>query len=70
MLLVSWHVWKRASRKGMASKYDPIVDAMDIEELTAFLKNIKTSVTSTVGQLPTHKEFINFYCKAEMHSSM
>ncbi len=54
----------------MPSSYHPIVDAMDIEELTAFLKNIKTSVTSTVGQLPTHKEFINFYCKAEMHSSM
>lgn len=44
--------------------YHPIVDQMSPEELTQFLKGLKTQVDQKVSQMPSHQEFIDHCCKA------
>lgn len=48
----------------MPAGYHAVVDTMTDDELNQFLKNIRMSVQNTVEQLPKHKEFIDYYCKA------
>ncbi len=44
-------------------QYHPIVNMMSDDELTTFLKGIDQSVTNQVAKLPSHLDFIKFYCK-------
>jgi tryptophan halogenase len=44
-------------------QYHPIVDMMPREELNIFLTGIKKSVDSTARQLPSHQQYLDFYCK-------
>ena len=48
----------------MPEQYHPIVNMMSDQELEQFLATIDQGVTNLVGQLPTHQEFINHYCKS------
>lgn len=48
----------------MPKSYHPIVDVMSQEELQNFLSQIKMGVNRTVQQLPSHKEYLNHYCKS------
>lgn len=52
----------------MPEQYHPIVDLMGQKELTTFLGGLKASVNQTVAQMPSHQEFINHYCKADIAS--
>ncbi|CCQ11932.1 Tryptophan halogenase [Pseudoalteromonas luteoviolacea B = ATCC 29581] len=47
----------------MPTSYHPIVDVMSDEELDTFLTQIKHQVDRTVAQLPSHKTFLDHYCK-------
>ena len=46
--------------------YHPIVDLMSEKELGIFLTSIKRSVTDSVAKMPSHQQFIDDYCRAEM----
>lgn len=46
--------------------YHPIVDQMPDEELKAFLQAMENEVSQKVSRMPSHQEFIDHYCKAEM----
>lgn len=48
----------------MPEQYHPIVNMMSDDELKSFLSGIDQTVTNLVGQLPSHKDFINHYCKS------
>jgi tryptophan halogenase len=48
----------------MPEQYHPIVNMMTDEELKNFLDGIDQTVNNLVGQLPSHKDFINHYCKS------
>lgn len=48
----------------MPQAFHPIVNMMTDDELNRFLTAIKTSVNNMVGQLPSHQQFIDSYCKA------
>lgn len=50
----------------MPEQYHPIVNMMSDEELKAFLRGIDQTVTNLVGQLPSHHDFINHYCKSSV----
>jgi len=50
----------------MPEQYHPIVNMMSDEELKGFLNGIKASVDNMVGQLPSHQQFIDSYCKVPM----
>lgn len=50
----------------MPEQYHPIVNMMSDDELTSFLAGIDQSVTNLVKQLPSHKDFINHYCKSSV----
>jgi tryptophan halogenase len=39
---------------------------MSDEELKSFLAGIEQTVNNLVGQLPSHKDFINHYCKSSV----
>jgi len=45
-------------------QYHPVVDVMSDEELTRFMKGIKSQVTATVAKLPNHQVYVQQYCKA------
>lgn len=49
----------------MPESYHPIVDQMSTEELGRFLANIKNHVAQEVEKLPSHRQFIDRFCKAE-----
>jgi len=49
----------------MPEQYHPIVDMMTPAELQQFLEGIRTKAQQRVGQLPTHQQFIDHYCKAQ-----
>ncbi len=49
----------------MPEQYHPIVNMMSDDELKSFLAGIDQSVQNLVGQLPSHNDFINHYCKAQ-----
>ena len=42
--------------------YHPFVDKPTGRELHDFMKNIQTSIANTVGQLPSHENFIQKHC--------
>ncbi|MFT5140229.1 MAG: tryptophan halogenase [Lysobacterales bacterium] len=44
--------------------YHPFVDNLSDQELNDFMAQIRASVMKIVGQLPTHHEFVDQYCKA------
>lgn len=46
--------------------YHHIAHLMTKEELQAFFTKMKAAINHQVEQLPTHEEFIQRYCKAEM----
>jgi tryptophan halogenase len=48
----------------MPQEFHPIVNMMTDDELKRFLTSIKASVNNMVGQLPSHQQFIDSYCKA------
>ena len=50
----------------MPEQYHPIVNMMSDDELKNFLSGIDQTVTNLVGQLPSHKDFINHYCKSSV----
>jgi tryptophan halogenase len=50
----------------MPEQYHPIVNMMSDEELQTFLSGIDQTVTNLVGQLPSHRDFINHYCKSSV----
>lgn len=50
----------------MPEQYHPIVNMMSDDELKAFLAGIDQTVTNLVGQLPSHLDFINHYCKSNV----
>lgn len=50
----------------MPEGYHPIVDQMSDDELKGFLDRQKKSIAQRVDQLPSHEEFINYYCKSKM----
>jgi tryptophan halogenase len=47
-------------------QYHPIVNMMSDDELESFLSGIDQTVTNLVGQLPSHLDFINHYCKSSV----
>ena len=49
----------------MPEQYHPIVNMMDDSELESFLNSINNSAISRVAQLPSHSDFVNYYCKAK-----
>jgi len=38
---------------------------MSKDELKGFLDQFKTKIQQTVSQLPTHKNYVDNYCKAD-----
>lgn len=50
----------------MPEQYHPIVNMMSDQELEKFLAGIDQTVTNLVGQLPSHLDFINHYCKSNV----
>jgi tryptophan halogenase len=48
----------------LPEQYHPIVNMMTDEELDSFLRGIDQYVNTLVSQLPSHQDFINYYCKA------
>jgi tryptophan halogenase len=44
-------------------QYHPIVNMMSDRELEGFLSEIKRNVKARVGQLPSHSDFLNHYCR-------
>ena len=50
----------------MPEQYHPIVNMMSDAELKSFLDGIDQTVNNLVGQLPSHKDFINHYCKSSV----
>ena len=44
-------------------QYHPIVNMMSDRELEGFLSEIKRNVKARVGQLPSHSDFIDHYCR-------
>jgi len=54
----------------MPEQYHPIVNMMSDDELKQFLATIDQGVSNLVGQLPTHQEFINHYCKSSAAANL
>ncbi len=48
----------------LPEQYHPVVDVMSEDELTRFMRDIKSRVDSTVAKLPGHKAYVEQYCKA------
>ncbi len=48
----------------MPQQYHPTADIMTVEEVNNFLDHIHSNVEKTVGQLPSHHDYIQQYCKA------
>ncbi len=46
--------------------YDPLVDAMDLDEIRSRLARIRETIRQTVLAMPSHKDFIDRHCKAEL----
>ena len=48
----------------MPEQYHPVVDVMSDDELTRFMRGIKSKVDSSVAKLPVHKAYGEQYCKS------
>ena len=49
-------------------QYHHIAEIMSDNELNNFMQSIKQSIDNAVKNLPSHHEFINQYCKSDIHS--
>lgn len=49
----------------MPKNYHQFVRMMKDSDLTQFLNNIRSTVSKTVTGLPSHQEFLNYYCKSD-----
>ncbi len=45
-------------------QYHQVANVMGDQELTGFMRNIKTRVDATVAKLPSHEAYVEQYCKA------
>ena len=45
-------------------QYHQIADMMSQDELKRFLATLKNNVSMNVSQMPSHQQFIDYYCKA------
>ena len=48
----------------MPEHYHQSTRAMKEKDLGQFLSTLRTTISQTVAQLPSHQEFVNQYCKA------
>ena len=46
-------------------QYHPIVNRMSADELTKFLANIRSNVSKTISQMPSHRQYVEQYCGAD-----
>jgi len=44
--------------------YNPIVDVLDVEDVSSYFEGLRKSIQKCVEGMPTHQEFINRNCKA------
>jgi tryptophan halogenase len=44
--------------------YNPIVDTMDVEDLSTFLEGIRETILKCIDVMPTHEQFIAKNCQA------
>ena len=49
----------------MPKNYHHFAQAMKDADLTQFLAGLRKSINQTVAALPSHQEFINYYCKSQ-----
>lgn len=49
--------------------HHPVASTMDDGELAQLLEKLRTNTASLVARLPTHQEFIDYYCKMPMASA-
>jgi tryptophan halogenase len=53
----SW--WQVMQGQGMRPRgYDPIVDVVDVEDLSAFFDGIKSAIQACIKAMPTHEDFL------------
>jgi tryptophan 7-halogenase len=53
----SW--WQVMQGQGMRPRgYDPIVDVVDVEDLSAFFDGIKRAIQACIKGMPTHEDFL------------
>jgi tryptophan halogenase len=53
----SW--WQVMQGQGMRPHgYDPIVDVVDVEDLSAFFDGIKHAIQACIKAMPTHEDFL------------
>jgi tryptophan halogenase len=45
--------------------YDPLADALDLDETRARLKQIRQTIKDTAAAMPSHRDFINRHCRAD-----
>lgn len=45
--------------------YHPMIDQMDDNGLVNFLSDIRSSVQAKVNKMPSHHEYLNYYCKSD-----
>lgn len=60
---ISWY----AIFEGMhvyPEKQDPLTELIDIQNMTSTLEQMKMKVAQTVRKLPSHRDYLNFYCPA------
>ncbi|HEY0892123.1 MAG TPA: tryptophan halogenase family protein [Cellvibrio sp.] len=50
----------------MPENYHSIFETMSDEELVGHLSNTRSTIADAVSKLPSHQEFVNQYCKADM----
>jgi tryptophan halogenase len=47
--------------------YHPIVDEMPEEELAGFVERVRRTLATCVDTMPSHQDYIDRYCKAQMN---
>lgn len=50
----------------MPRQYHQVASIMSNEQLRTFMENFELSIRDSVNKLPTHQDFINQYCKADV----
>ena len=48
----------------MPQFYDPMADALPVDELERRLQNVREQVASTAQRMPSHEDFLARYCPA------
>jgi tryptophan halogenase len=44
--------------------YHPVANEIPADDLVKFLAEIRTQVNQNLPKMPTHKDYLDFYCKA------